>query len=118
MGEDLIQIPLAPPGGYATKDSHEQHNDGKQANLVTHDTNKGKMPMYCYEEDGAKVDEGWPITEYIQLGGKQNGNGSTEGSISPSEVTVAGSALKSNSKRLLLLVYFNRLICFLIKYLP
>lgn len=97
MGDDLV--PFAPPEGYATKDSHQQHKNGKQADLAIHDTNKGKMPMYCNEEVGAKVDEGWSITKYFQLGEKSNKNGATQGNILPSEEVAATAAPESSSKR-------------------
>lgn len=101
MDDDLAQTSLTPPKVHVTTDSHEQHNNGKRVNLEIHDTNKGKMSMYCLEEASAKFGEGWSITKDFQLGGKSNKNEATQRSILPPEkvVVAASAALKSGSKR-------------------
>ncbi|XP_057422609.1 WRKY transcription factor SUSIBA2-like isoform X2 [Lotus japonicus] len=89
-----------------------------QVNLTIHEIKKGKMPMYCYKEAGAKVDEGRPVTENLQLGGKSNKNKVTQGSTSPSkEVDVAVVAHDSGSKRKSL-DYYNKALLRLIHPLP
>ncbi|XP_057422611.1 WRKY transcription factor SUSIBA2-like isoform X3 [Lotus japonicus] len=70
------------------------------------------------QEAGAKVDEGRPVTENLQLGGKSNKNKVTQGSTSPSkEVDVAVVAHDSGSKRKSL-DYYNKALLRLIHPLP